>query len=107
MDGADEALYEAPIINAYIAPSRGGAIVEMDYKPVPYNLCDLLQRRAEGYHLRLTEAAEKKEQLNMVKALVQQPPTAGSSSVPSSLHSSAKQTNGASDGEQVQKKRLG
>jgi alpha-amylase len=61
LDGADEALYESPVMNAYIAPSRGGAIIEMDYKPVPYNLCDLLQRRPEGYHLRLAEAAEKRE----------------------------------------------
>jgi alpha-amylase len=60
IDGADEVIYESGSINAYIAPARGGSILEFDYKPVPYNLCDLLQRRQEGYHLRLVEATAEK-----------------------------------------------
>ncbi|MEO5931219.1 MAG: alpha-amylase/4-alpha-glucanotransferase domain-containing protein [Candidatus Kapaibacterium sp.] len=55
LDGFDELIYESSIINLYMAPARGGAIFEFDYKPVSYNLTDLLQRREEGYHARLRE----------------------------------------------------
>lgn len=61
IDGFDEILVEGPIQNLYIAPSRGGGIFELDHKPARYNFCDLLQRRREGYHAQLIEAAERRE----------------------------------------------
>jgi 4-alpha-glucanotransferase len=60
-DGFDEILVEGAVQNVYLAPARGGGIFELDHKPARYNFCDLLQRRREGYHAQLVEAAEKAE----------------------------------------------
>lgn len=58
VDGFDEIIVEGPVLNLYISPARGGGIFELDHKPARYNFCDLLQRRREGYHAQLVEAAE-------------------------------------------------
>ncbi len=44
---------------AYIKPSLGGAIYELDYREKRFNLGNVLGRRPEGYHGRLREAAER------------------------------------------------
>jgi 4-alpha-glucanotransferase len=59
LDGSDEVIVENASMSLYIAPARGGGIFELDHKPARYNFCDLLQRRREGYHAQLVEAAEK------------------------------------------------
>jgi alpha-amylase len=61
LDGAEEIIVENAAISLYIAPSRGGGIFELDHKPSRSNLCDLLQRRREGYHAQLVEAAERRD----------------------------------------------
>jgi hypothetical protein len=60
-DGFVEIIAENPSIALYVAPERGGGILELDHKPSRYNFCDLLQRRREGYHQQLVDAAEKQQ----------------------------------------------
>ncbi|MCL5268071.1 MAG: DUF1926 domain-containing protein [Bacteroidetes bacterium] len=54
-DGSEEVLVESNVLDAYFRPEEGGALFELDYKPVPFNLLDILSRRPEGYHQRLTQ----------------------------------------------------
>ena len=49
-DGQNEAILSNKNINVYVKPSCGGAITEIDFKPVSYNLTDVLTRRFEAYH---------------------------------------------------------
>jgi alpha-amylase len=58
-DGYDELIYENSIANIYLAPARGGAIFEFDYKPSLHNFTDLLQRRREGYHEKLVGGVKR------------------------------------------------
>ncbi|MFN0157871.1 MAG: alpha-amylase/4-alpha-glucanotransferase domain-containing protein [Bacteroidota bacterium] len=52
-DGHPEILVESPEMNLYLKPSLGGSLVELDYKPIAFNLLDIVSRREEGYHRRL------------------------------------------------------
>lgn len=54
-DGNEEIIIESPIFNFYFAPQLGGVLYEMDFKPKDFNLLDILSRREEGYHKRLSE----------------------------------------------------
>jgi hypothetical protein len=57
-DGSPELLVESQEMNFYFTPATGGALVELDFKPLAFNLLDILSRREEGYHRRLlTNAA--------------------------------------------------
>lgn len=49
-DGSDEVLLNSSIYNIYLAPSKGGHIFELDYKPRDFNMLDTLSRRKEAYH---------------------------------------------------------
>lgn len=55
-DGQAETIVKTPVCNYYIAPAYGGALLELDYKPRPFNLIDTLARRPEAYHSKLKEA---------------------------------------------------
>lgn len=55
-DGHPEVLIEGPAINMYLKPVTGGHLVELDYKPAAVNLLDILSRRQEVYHRKLTVA---------------------------------------------------
>ncbi len=57
-DGSNEVLIESRILNLYLKPSVGGSLVELDYKPLAFNLLDILTRREEGYHRRLMAVSE-------------------------------------------------
>ena len=57
-DGNNEILINSNIYNVYLAPSKGGHIFEMDYKPRDFNLLDTLSRRKEAYHRDLFKAKE-------------------------------------------------
>lgn len=57
-DGNNEILISSNYYNVYIAPSKGGHIFELDYKPGDFNLLDTLSRRKEAYHKDLFKAKE-------------------------------------------------
>lgn len=42
-----------------VAPVQGGALLEWDYRPAPYNLLNTISRREEAYHPDIVEAAAK------------------------------------------------
>jgi alpha-amylase len=52
-DGKDEVAVKTELFGYYIAPSYGGALFELDYKPRPFNLIDTLARRPEAYHSKI------------------------------------------------------
>jgi alpha-amylase len=52
-DGSREILVESDVMNLYFKPDVGGSLVELDYKPLAFNILDILSRREEGYHRRL------------------------------------------------------
>jgi len=56
LDGQDEILIDTGLQNVYISPSRGGILLEHDFKPVSKNILDTMTRRPEGYHNKLALA---------------------------------------------------
>jgi alpha-amylase len=52
-DGQSEVLIESDVMNLYFTPHVGGSLIELDYKPIAFNLLDIMSRREEGYHRRL------------------------------------------------------
>ncbi len=56
-DGSEEILVESNVIDAYFKPEEGATMFELDYKPIPFNLLDILSRRQEGYHNKLKHSA--------------------------------------------------
>ncbi|HUI30124.1 MAG TPA: alpha-amylase/4-alpha-glucanotransferase domain-containing protein, partial [Candidatus Acidoferrales bacterium] len=52
-DGSEEILVESNVLDAYFKPEEGGMLFELDYKPIPFNVLDILSRRPEGYHKKL------------------------------------------------------
>jgi len=59
-DGCKEVIVCNPSMNAFIAPSRGGVLMELDYRPACFNLSNVLRRRPEIYHQDIL-AAQKKD----------------------------------------------
>ncbi|MDI6779344.1 MAG: DUF1926 domain-containing protein [Bacteroidota bacterium] len=58
-DGKNEILYESPLINMYIKPEAGGAIREIDFKEKAVNLIDIVSRREEASHKKLSSTKEE------------------------------------------------
>jgi 4-alpha-glucanotransferase len=54
-DGHEEILYESRVQDLWLAPSTGGTLYELDFKPAAVNLLDCLSRREERYHRQLRE----------------------------------------------------
>jgi len=54
-DGENEVIVECEAFAAYIAPSRGGTLVELDLRHFNYNFINTLSRRREAYHRQFTE----------------------------------------------------
>ena len=50
MDSKTDIIIESNVLNAYINPSEGGTLFELDYKPKSYNLLNTLTRWYEAYH---------------------------------------------------------
>jgi alpha-amylase len=50
LDARPEVLLENLAIAAYFAPHRGGALYELDVRPICHNLLGTLSRRPEAYH---------------------------------------------------------
>jgi alpha-amylase len=57
-DGFEEIIVSNPAISAFIAPARGGALMELDYRPACFNLSNVLRRRPEVYHQDIRTAGE-------------------------------------------------
>ena len=57
-DGFDEVIVSNPEMNAFISPARGGALMELDYRPACFNLSNVLRRRPEVYHQDILTAGE-------------------------------------------------
>ena len=49
-DLQDELLFEAPALNLYLSPTRGGSALELDLRGPRYHLTGVLGRRREAYH---------------------------------------------------------
>ncbi|MFQ5441765.1 MAG: alpha-amylase/4-alpha-glucanotransferase domain-containing protein [Thermodesulfobacteriota bacterium] len=60
-DGSDEVIMRAGDLNMFLSPGGGGALLELDYKPLYVNLLNTLTRWAEGYHDKLKELSEEEE----------------------------------------------
>jgi alpha-amylase len=58
MDGRDEVLFSNKNMNAYFAPASGGGLFELDYRPICFNLSNVLRRREETYHKTIREASQ-------------------------------------------------
>lgn len=57
-DGFEEVIISNSQINAFISPARGGALMELDYRPACFNLSNVLRRRPEVYHQDILTARE-------------------------------------------------
>jgi alpha-amylase len=68
-DGKDEVRLSNSLLNLYIAPSYGGAIFELDYKPKAFNLIDTLSRKEEVYHGKLREAGGGKGEAGGISSI--------------------------------------
>ncbi len=53
LDGSLEILVSTKSLNAYLSPSNGGTLFELDFKPKAMNLMDSMSRRQEAYHQKL------------------------------------------------------
>ncbi|MCF8721874.1 alpha-amylase/4-alpha-glucanotransferase domain-containing protein [Nitrospina gracilis] len=55
-DGHEEVIVSNPLMTAGIVPAYGGAVFELDCRPVCFNLSNVLKRREEAYHRQLEKA---------------------------------------------------
>jgi len=58
-DGFEEVIVSNPALSAFIAPARGGALMELDFRPACFNVSNVLRRRPEVYHQDILEARAK------------------------------------------------
>jgi len=63
-DGKEELIVESPNFNIYINPNYGGQIFELDFKPLEFNITDVVTRRREGYHEKLLQLSNEKNNPN-------------------------------------------
>lgn len=57
-DNYDEVIVGNGPLLLIIDPKDGGMLTELDYRPVYYNLINIMSRHPEGYHIQIQEAAE-------------------------------------------------
>jgi alpha-amylase len=55
-DFADDLLFESPVLDAYFAPSRGGAAFELDLRKSRFCLTSVIGRHREAYHVDVARA---------------------------------------------------
>jgi hypothetical protein len=61
LDGREEILVSNKQINACLAPAYGGSLLQLDYRPVCFNLSNVLRRREEIYHKTIQDAAHSED----------------------------------------------
>ncbi len=54
-DGQDEIILSSERLSCLFSPGRGGALLELDYRPKSINLINTLMRRREAYHQKLKQ----------------------------------------------------
>jgi len=59
LDGKDEILILSSMLNLYLAPSCGGHIIELDYRPKQFNLTNTFTRRKEAYHYNMGKTSQQ------------------------------------------------
>ncbi len=59
-DGDHEVLIRTPELSVTVAPAEGGSVTELAYLPRALDLADVLTRRQEAYHARLTTHAAQR-----------------------------------------------
>ncbi|MBN1202168.1 MAG: DUF1926 domain-containing protein [Anaerolineae bacterium] len=57
-DSTDEITLTGAPFNAIWKPNTGGALLELDYRPLHYNILNIMTRREEGYHEEIRQAAQ-------------------------------------------------
>lgn len=57
-DGKEEIIVESKNFNLYFVPHLGAGLLEWDFKPISFNLTDILTRRVEAYHEKLFSIKE-------------------------------------------------
>ena len=57
-DSYNEILASNGQLAIVVEPAQGGMITELDYRPLFYNLLNIMSRHPEGYHIQIREAAE-------------------------------------------------
>ncbi len=62
-DGFEELLVESNKMNLYFKLDQGGSLFELDFKPISFNLLDVMTRREEGYHHKVRDL-EKSQRKN-------------------------------------------
>jgi alpha-amylase len=55
-DGASEIAVRSDRLSLLVRPAAGGTVTELAYRPLAFDLADVLTRRPESAHLRLAEA---------------------------------------------------
>jgi 4-alpha-glucanotransferase len=68
-DGAKEVVLESRELAVYVKPSLGGMIAEIDFKPRDFNAMNIISRRQEAYHHKLTEAAANPDAAKSTKSI--------------------------------------
>jgi hypothetical protein len=63
-DGDDEIILKNPDTILFFS-SRGGSLLEMDYRPRAFNILSTLTRRQEGYHQKLLESRNERSGENV------------------------------------------
>jgi len=58
-DGFEEVIVANPQMSAFVSPTRGGALMELDYRPACFNVSNVLRRRPEVYHQDILERQEQ------------------------------------------------
>jgi len=58
-DGSEEVIVRVPGLNAIITPAMGGAVCGLEYTPANFSLSNVMSRRRETYHRRLTGTAQE------------------------------------------------
>lgn len=56
-DGIEEILVKTPSLNFWLDADKGGALIELDYRPKAFNLINSLMRRKETYHQKLLQCS--------------------------------------------------
>jgi 4-alpha-glucanotransferase len=73
-DGDAELVATTPELVAIVTPARGGALVELDWKPAAFNVLDTLSRKREAYSERLRACDSSGDQRRAPELVVDQHP---------------------------------
>lgn len=76
LDGYNEIILRSKQFTAFFKPSYGGALTELDYRPLSRNMSDVLARRRESYHRPSGENAGSSDGASIHELAKKMPPGA-------------------------------